>query len=122
MSVDLLEQVEGKVLEVHITGKLSEEDYAEFVPKVEALIARHGKINVLVRMKDFHGWDAAALWEDIKFDARHFSDIERLALVGEKTWQKGMAVFCKPFTTAEVRYYEPDEEDRARAWVKGEVD
>jgi len=122
MAVEILEQVDGRVLEVHITGKLAKQDYAEFVPKVEELIQRHGKINMLVRMKDFHGWDAAALWEDIKFDARHFRDIERLALVGEKAWQKGMGVFCKPFTTAEVRYYELDEEDRARAWVRGEAD
>jgi len=122
MSVNLLEKVDGKVLEVHLTGKLTEEDYAQFVPKVEELIQRHGKISMLVRMRDFHGWDASALWEDIKFDVRHFADIERLALVGEKPWQKGMAVFCKPFTTAEVRYYEPDEEDRARAWVQGEAD
>jgi len=122
MAVDILEQMDGKVLEVHLTGKLTEEDYGAFVPKVEELIARRGKINMLVRMKDFHGWDAAALWEDLKFDIRHFRDIERLALVGEKAWQKGMGIFCKPFTTAEVRYYETGEEDRARAWVQGEVD
>ena len=42
-------------------------------------------------MKDFHGWDAGALWEDIKFDLKHFSDIERVAMVGEKKWQKGMS-------------------------------
>ncbi len=122
MAVDLFEKVDGKVLEVHLTGKLDKEDYADFVPKVEELFRRHGRISMLVRMRDFHGWDASALWEDIKFDARHFADIERLALVGEKTWQKGMGLFCKPFTTAEVRYYEPDEEDRARAWVQGEGD
>jgi len=30
-------------------------------------------------MTGFHGWDAGALWEDIKFDIKHFGDIERLA-------------------------------------------
>jgi len=122
MAVDLYEKVGGKVLEVHLQGKLTKGDYGKFVPKVEELIGQHGKIRMLVVMKDFHGWSAAALWEDIKFDARHFADIERLAIIGEKTWQKGMAIFCKPFTTAEVRYYEPHEEDRARAWIEGQVD
>jgi len=122
MAVELYEKVGGTVLEVHLQGKLAKEDYGKFVPKVEELLAEHGKICMLVIMKDFHGWSASALWEDIKFDARHFADIERLAIIGEKTWQKGMAVFCKPFTTAEVRYYEPGEEARARAWIEGEAD
>ena len=37
---------------------------------------------MLFDMTDFHGWDAGAAWEDIKFDIKHFADIERLAMVG----------------------------------------
>jgi hypothetical protein len=54
-------------------------------------------------MTDFHDWKAGALWQDIKFDLKHCTDIERLAMVGDKTWEKGMSVFCKPFTTAPRR-------------------
>ena len=43
--------------------------------------------------------------------------IERLAIVGEKTWHKWMTGFCKPFTSAEVRYFTHEELDAARAWV-----
>jgi hypothetical protein len=57
------------------------------------------------------------LWEDIKFDVKHFRDIERLALVGEKKWEEGMATFCKPFTTAEVRYFDRAQVDDAREWI-----
>ena len=39
-------------------------------------------------MTGLHGWDAGALWEDIKFDIKHFADIERLAMVGEKKWHR----------------------------------
>ena len=58
------------------------------------VIADHGKIRVLFEMRDFHGWEAGALWEDVKFDFKHFSDIERAAMVGDKTWEKWMATFC----------------------------
>jgi hypothetical protein len=61
-------------------------------------------------MHDFHGWDAGALWEDAKFDLKHFADIERLAFVGEKKWEKGMAQFCRPFTKATIRYFDRSEE------------
>ena len=69
-------------------------------------------------MTDFHGWQVGALWEDIKFDAKHFRDIERLALVGDRQWEKGMAVFCKPFTTAKVRYFPSEKLDEAANWLQ----
>jgi hypothetical protein len=54
-------------------------------------------------MRDFQGWDARALWEDIKWDAKHFNQIERVAMVGDKKWQEWMAAFCKPFTLGTCR-------------------
>jgi hypothetical protein len=111
------EVVRGKILEVHLHGKLGREDYEKFIPETERLIRQHGKISILVEMHDFHGWDGSALWEDLKWNAQHFKDIERLAIVGETTWHRWMTGFCKPFTNAEVRYFEPGELDEARAWV-----
>jgi len=117
MAVELKESVDRNLLEVHLTGKLVKEDYESLVPAVERLIGKHPRIRMLVEMHDFHGWTASALWEDSKFALHHFRDIERLALVGERKWQEGMAVFCKPFTTAKVRYFEHAESDEARAWL-----
>lgn len=118
MGIKLEEKKEGKVLEVALTGKLVKEDYEAFVPVVERLVKQHGKIRLLVSMHDFHGWTAGALWEDTKFAAHHFSDIERLAVVGETKWQHGMVVFCKPFTAATIRYFEHDQAAAARDWLE----
>jgi stage II sporulation SpoAA-like protein len=118
MAVELKEIAAGKVLDIHVSGKLVKDDYKHLVPEVERLIEQHGKIRVLLEMKDFHGWDAGGLWEDIKFDLKHFSDVERVAMVGEKKWQKGMSRFCRPFTTAKVRYFDQAARDEAREWAE----
>jgi len=68
-------------------------------------------------MTGFHGWEAGALWDDIKFDVKHFADIERLAMIGEKKWQHGMATFCKPFTKANIRYFDHAKAADARLWL-----
>jgi hypothetical protein len=120
MSVQLSQENDGKVLVVHVKDRLTRQDYAHFVPEVDRLIGRHGKIQMLFEMHDFHGWSVGALWEDTKFALRHFRDIERLAIVGDKKWQAGMAVFCKPFTKAEVRYFEHSQADQAKAWLMAE--
>ena len=113
----LNEEAGGKILSVKISGKLTKEDYQRFVPDVERLIKDHGKLRILLEMHDFHGWTAGALWEDMKFDLKHWRDIERLAIVGESRWQEGMATFCKPFTTAKIKYFDHSQLDAARAWV-----
>jgi hypothetical protein len=120
MSLEFAEQNNGRVVSVRVSEKLVKEDYERFVPEVERLIDAHGKIRVLFEMHDFHGWVASALWEDIKFDVKHFNDIERVAMVGEKKWQQWMSSFCRPFTTAKIQYFESDEADRAREWINSE--
>ena len=117
MSAELREELGGKVLVIKLSGKLTKEDYQHFVPEVERLIGQHGKIRMLVEMHDFHGWSMGALWEDVKFDFKHFRDIERLALVGHRKWEAGMATFCKPFTSASVRYFDESKTDEATRWV-----
>lgn len=117
MTVQMQEKTDGRILEIHASGKLTKEDYKEFLPQMERLIERFGKLNLLFDMHDFHGWELGALWEDFKFDVKHFRDVERLAVVGEKKWQTGMAVFCKPFTTAKIRYFERDKMEEAQRWI-----
>ena len=121
MTIEIQEQDGGKVLEVRASDKLSKQDYEHFVPLVERLIAKHGKVRVLFEMHNFHGWELGALWEDLKFDVKHFRDIERLALVGESKWEKGMAAFCKPFTTAKIRYFETKDITKAHEWLNSEA-
>jgi SpoIIAA-like len=120
MTLQLETQVAPPTVEVHLTGKLTKEDYTRFVPRVEQMIKKHGKVRVLMELNDFHGWTTGALWEDFKFDLKHFNDIDRLAIIGEKKWEKGMATFCRPFTTAKIRYFTHDQAEEARRWVSEE--
>lgn len=119
MPIQLKEEAGGKVLTVHVSGTLAVVDYEHFVPEFERLLRLHGTLRVLFDMTGLHGWTAGAVWEDTKFATHHFSDIDRLAVIGEKKWQEWMATFCKPFTKATVRYFDHADAAEARAWVDG---
>ena len=75
-------------------------------------------VNVLSQFHDFHGWDLHALWDDIKFSTTHCTKIKRIALVGDKTWEKWMAAVCKPFTMAKIRYFDAAQIEAAKAWLR----
>ncbi len=117
MAIEFKEENNGKVLTIQVSGKLEKDDYVHLVPEFERLIRQHGKLSLLFDMTNFHGWDAGAAWEDMKLGIKHFSDIERIAMVGEMKWQHGLAMFSKPFTNAKVRYFDHLDLVEARKWL-----
>lgn len=113
-----LDRSKDSILGFTISGKLRDEDYKMFVPEVDAAIAIHGKIRMLAHFVDFHGWDLPAVWDDIKFGTTHFTKFDRIAMVGDKRWEESMAKICKPFTTAELRYFDATRIDAAWEWLE----
>jgi len=106
------------VLAFKLSGKLHDADYQHFVPTIDAALVTHPKVRLLAQFHDFQGWDARALWDDIKFSTTHCTKIERIALVGEKTWEKWMAVVCRPFTLAKIKYFDAAQFDDACKWIQ----
>ena len=117
MAIELHEEGGGRILDVHASGELTTDDYARLRPELERLIQEHGRISILIELHDFHGWNPEALREGAKPTLRHFDDVDRLAVVGEKRWQEGAAEFWRPFTTAEISYFDHEHEGAARQWV-----
>lgn len=115
--IEQLASPSPKVLGFKLSGKLHDEDYKKFVPLVDEA-AKDGKVRLLSQFHDFHGWDLHALWDDIKFSTTHCTKIDRIALVGDKTWEKWMAKVCKPFTMAKIQYFDAADIDKAWAWLQ----
>lgn len=115
--IDISPAEQDNIIDVKIRDRLTTEDFERFVPYAEEKIQEHGSIRLILEMQEFEGWEAGAMWEDTKFAARHFTDIDRIAMVGDEKWHQGMALFAKPFTLAEVRYFESAHMPYARNWI-----
>ena len=117
MSLELHQDPAQHLVEVKVSGKLKEPDYQAFVPQVDDFIRQNGKIRILFDMHDFHGWTLFGALEDLRFGTRHSHDIERIALVGEKNWQKWSTPVCRMFSKADIRYFDRAHEAEAHNWV-----
>lgn len=115
--IERIESPDVTVLAFRMSGKLHDEDYKTFVPAVDQAIRDHGKVRILAEMVDFHGWDMEALWDDTKFATTHCTEIEKIAILGDKAWEKGMAAICKPFTMAKVKYFDLSDKQAAWEWI-----
>ena len=86
--INVSPESEGKILIISAVGKLTDEDYKEvLIPRLESIINEHGKARLLLDMGDeFHGWEAAALWDDAHFGLTHRDDFEKMAVIGGPKW------------------------------------
>lgn len=109
----------GDLVALKTSGKLDEQDLNALLPSVEERIRQHGKIRFLWEMSDFGGWTPLSFFRDRLFELKHAADYTRIALVGEKKWEEGLAAFMKVFTPGRLRYFDRSEREQAVAWVKG---
>ena len=99
-------------------GQLKGHDMEKINPLVHNIVASGQKIRWYFEMVNFTGWNAKGLWEDLKMDLEHASNYEKIAMVGEKKWQDWITQFMKPFTSAEIRYFDVADKAAARAWIE----
>ena len=109
------------VLEFHVSGTLTRDDYDRLVPELERLAGERGPLRMYIELHDFHGWTPAGLWKDLRFDAKHQDDMERIAVVGESRWEKWATRLSQPFLKADMRFFSPQEAEVARRWAAGDL-
>jgi len=99
-------------------GKLTHDDYQKFLPTLEEIIREEGSISLLLELENFHGWDLEAAKDDYEFARSHLECFRRIAIVGDRGWEKWLALLARPFIDAEVRFFTPDQLSEAWDWVR----
>ena len=118
MSFLVNESMQGRVIEVTVSDRLTKEIYQAFVLRTQTALLKYGSIRALFVILGFRGWDLSAIWDDIPMDSNLLNDVERLAIVGERKWEYGVSTFCRPFSAATIRYLELRELEIARDWLR----
>ena len=76
------------------------------------------RIALLIELDDFHGADLAAIKDDFTFGLKHADSFEKVAIVGEKKWQKWMTLFSSPILKSDVKYFDRKALQDAWNWLR----
>ena len=106
---------ENRVMTVIVSGELTREDYARLLPELEKILEKFESLRFFIRLRDFEGIEAGAVWEDLKFDVKHSDQYGRSAIVGSNRWEKWATQIANLFFSAEMKFF--PEEDREQGWV-----
>ncbi len=116
----IMPESDGKILGLRATGKHTDQDYQEVsIPKLEALINKHGKIRLLCFMDEkFAGLEPGAIWDDAKFFFPHKDDFERMAIVGGPKWVELLMKLFAPLMEGDAKTFSGDHLQEAWNWIR----
>ncbi|MGI2258986.1 STAS/SEC14 domain-containing protein [Shewanella sp. GXUN23E] len=94
-------------LTLKAVGKLTHDDYQKMVPMLEAAIAGvdDPDIYALCDVTELEGWEARAMWDDLKLGLKHGKHFEKIAIVGNSTKQEWLTRLADWFTPADVKFF-----------------
>ena len=117
---ELLPESTEDTIGFSISGKLTAQDYELLLPKLDAAIAAHGKISLLVLVGDLEGWDGLeAAKADFRLGTQQYRQVQRAAFVGQGKRQRRLVKIMDPLTRhTDERFFEHDQLEDAWKWVK----
>jgi len=117
--IEVLPESKENILILRAVGKLTDQDYkVVLIPRLDSIIRKHGKARLLLDMCDFHGLEAAALWDDTRFGLTHRNDFEKMGVIGGPRWVEWGVKLAAMVVSGEIRSFSPGEREDALNWIK----
>lgn len=101
------------------TGRVTKADYETvLVPAVLDALRSRDKVRLYYETgEDFAGFDAGAMWEDMKIGVEHLTRWDKVAVVTDIDWIRKAVRFFTFLMPATTKLFSRTEAEQARAWV-----
>jgi hypothetical protein len=117
---ELIEKIKGDVLALKITGEIEEKEKSELTRIVEKRIKERGSIRILIAAEHYPSFNSAEdLYSDLNFVVRFSSEIERMAVVGDRPWKSTWVALFGLFSSIDARYFSKEDFEEAWQWLTG---
>ena len=113
--IETMERSTGSILGYKVSGQVDKADYRTLVPAVEAAIAKHSSVSLLFDLTDFK-WEKVSAWgSDLNFGKQFHNSIDKMAIVGNKSWEGQITKLAQPYYAKAAKFFETD--DDAWGWL-----
>jgi hypothetical protein len=113
--IEKLAESSGNVVGYKAIGVITASDYLKLEPEVRDLVEKGGNVRMLIDLTEFQ-WEKLEAWlQDLEFGYEFHNKIQKMAIVGDKTWEKWMSHLAKPFYARSVKFFHSDEINNAWA-------
>jgi len=108
----------NNTLSLKITAGLTEKENADLCRLIESRFSKFGRIRLYLILENYPMADSAeSLLEDLKFARLCADKIEKMAVVGNRAWQKTWTALFALFGQMEIAFFDRTETDDAARWI-----
>jgi hypothetical protein len=117
--IEILTGLPDDVLGFSANGKVTGQDYESvLIPAVEEKLEKHKKISLLYHLgADFSGFEAEAMWDDMKVGLHHITAWKKIAVVSDVGWVRSATKAMGFVMPAQVKVFTNEQLDEAREWI-----
>jgi hypothetical protein len=118
--IAILPETHWDLLAVQVSAKLTDQDFDTYRSLIRQKMEEYGSARLYFEMVNFEGWQPGSFVENGVFDLVHGQEYGRVAMVGEKQWQRWAARLAAPVKKEGIKYFDLSDREKAMAWVLAE--
>jgi hypothetical protein len=109
---------EGDVVTARLLGRLDPGAYDGVNDEIDDVMSHAEHVRLLLDLREFDGWSGlSALADHLSLVREHYRVPERIAIVGDKAWQRLAGKIMAKFVNAQTKFFDSCDFDGALAWV-----
>jgi hypothetical protein len=112
-----LKEGSDNILGFKIVGGMTKKQKEQVCKVLEKQIRESGKIRLLLVIEPQKTMDAESLLFDLNFTLTYSDKIERMAIIGNKVWEKTWIALFGLFSDIQTQYFDRSEIKAARKWI-----
>lgn len=118
-AIHFLKTSSDNVFAYEVNGRITQQDITAATREMKDAFDRPDKINVLLHIKDWQGFDLSAVVDDdlAKMKYKAISKVDRYAVIGAPAWMRNLLELIDPLFSVNIKIFEPGEEEAAWDWV-----
>lgn len=106
---------QDNVINIAVFGEFTLKDFQTFEENALYSIQFQGALNVLLDLRDMHGYTLDMAWEELRFTRDHARDFRRIAVVTSDQWIAWSAWVSRLFIDVDVELF--DDVAAAELWL-----
>jgi len=109
----------GNIVTLKIRGEISEKDFEKISNILDEVIKKYQTVRLLIMVEHYASWSSEeALYEDLKFAKIYSGNIDRMAVVGDRSWKSTWVALFGLFSGFLTNYYDKSELKEAWNWLR----
>jgi hypothetical protein len=114
-----VKNVPGNIVALKISGEVTQKDFDSISRIMDNAIKKYVTIRLLLVVEHYDSFfSAESLYEDLKFAHIYSNSIERMAVVGDRTWKSTWVALFGLFSGFLTHYFDGTEINNAWNWLQ----